>query len=225
MRPEDRLIAYLDGELAPQDRLSFEADMVSDPTVAASVAQHRALTARISDAYAPILEEPAPPHLVALASAAKDRGPWRASLPQWAAMAACLTLGVLAGRVLWPEQGPLATRGGELVARGGLETALSAQLASEPGTVKVGLTFKARDGRYCRTFASAAEHLAGLACRHDGRWVAQTTTAWMPQAPTDYRAAASATPAAVLAAVDAAISGQALDAAAERAARDRGWKP
>jgi hypothetical protein len=55
--------------------------------------------------------------------------------------------------------------------------------------------------------------------------VAQTTTVWAPQTSTDYRTAASATPPAVLASVDATIAGEALDAAAERAARDRGWKP
>jgi hypothetical protein len=140
-------------------------------------------------------------------------------------MAACLALGVVAGRELWPEQGPLAAHGGELIARGGLEKALTTQLASEGGAVKVGLSFKAKDGRYCRTFQSAADRLAGLACRHDGRWLAQTTTGWAPQAAADYRTAASAVPPAILAAVDAMSSGEVLDAAAERAARDRGWKP
>jgi hypothetical protein len=89
----------------------------------------------------------------------------------------------------------------------------------------MGLSFKAKDGRYCRTFQSARDELAGLACRHDGRWVAQTTAAWAPQASADYRTAASAVPPAVLAAVDSMSSGEVLDAPAERAARDRGWKP
>jgi len=225
MTPDERLIAYVDGELAPRDRAAFEAEMAADPALAARVAQHRRLSARLSGAYAPVLDEPVPPRLIALASAANDQGPRRRQLPPWAALAACLVLGVVAGRVLWPEPGPLMSRGGELVARDGLETALTRQLASEPGVVRVGLTFKGRDGRYCRTFASAADRLAGLACRRDGRWVAETTTAWTPQTATAYRTAASATPPAVLAAVDAAIAGEALDAAAERAARDRGWTP
>jgi hypothetical protein len=113
--------------------------------------------------------------------------------PQWAAVAASLALGVLAGRELWSERGPLATRGGEMVARGDLDKALTTQLASDGGAVTVGLTFRAGDGRYCRTFQSPAARLAGLACR--------------------------------LAAVDAMNAGGTLDAAAERAARDAGWKP
>jgi hypothetical protein len=228
MTPDERLIAYLDGELHGQDRAAFEAAMAADPALAEQVAQHRRVGALIADAYAPILHEPVPPRLGTLASAANDtdmaRRP-RSALPQWAALAACLALGVVAGRELWPEQGPLAAHGGQLIARGALEKALTTRLASEDGAVKVGLSFKAKDGRYCRTFQSAADQMAGLACRRDGRWVAQTTTAWAPQAAADYRTAASAVPPAVLAAVDAMSSGEVLDAAAERAARDRGWRP
>lgn len=225
MTAEERLIAYVDGELAPRERAAFEAEMAADPALAARVAQHRRLAARLSAAYAPVLEEPVPPQLVVLASAANDAGRRRPlALPRWAAMAACLVVGVLGGRAFWPDDAPLAVRGGELVARGGLARALTTQLASEPGAVKIGLSFRTHDGRYCRTFESAADHLAGLACRRDGGWVAQTATAWTPQAATDYRTAASATPPAVLSTVDALISGEALDAGAERAARDSGWQ-
>jgi hypothetical protein len=225
MTPEERLIAYVDGALPPSGRAAFETEMAADLALAARAEQHRRLAARVSAAYAPVLEEPVPPRLIALASAANDRGPRRAGQLRWAATAASLALGLLAGHFLWPDRGPLAPRGGDLVARGGLETALTTKLASEPGPVKVGLTFRSRDGHYCRTFASPADHLAGLACRRDGHWVAQTTTAWASQPSPDYRTAASAMPPAVLAAVDAAMAGEAFDAAAERAARDGGWKP
>lgn len=223
--PAERLIAYLDGELSPEARVTFEADLAADPALAAQLEAHRALAARVADTYAPVLEEPVPPRLTALASAANDRaGRWSA-LPRWAAMAACLVVGVGAGRALWPQDAPLAMHGQALVAEGGLDRALTRQLASDTGPIRVGLSFRARDGRYCRTFQSPGDHLAGLACRGDGRWVAETATAWTAQAQTDYRTAASATPPAVLAAADALIAGEALDAGAERAARDRGWTP
>jgi hypothetical protein len=89
----------------------------------------------------------------------------------------------------------------------------------------VGLTFRAADGRYCRTFQSEMDQLAGLACHEDGRWAAITTTAFHPAADPAYRTAGSETPPAVLAAVDDLIDGAPLDAAAERAARDKGWTP
>ncbi|MDB5444147.1 MAG: anti-sigma factor, partial [Phenylobacterium sp.] len=141
----------------------------------------------------------------------------------WAAVAASLAVGVIAGRVALPERGPLVARDGALVARGELAGALSTKLAAEPGVVKVGLTLKTADGRYCRTFQSAADHLAGLACRQGGQWVARTVTAWTPSASPAYRTAGSDISPEVLAAVDV-LAGQPLDAAAERAARDKGWR-
>jgi hypothetical protein len=216
----------VDGELSGPQRAAFEAEMAADPALARAVEQHRRLTARIASAYAPVLEEPVPPRLIAVASAANDRGRPAWGAPQWAAMAACLVVGVAAGRVLWPQPGPLASHGGVLVAQGGLAKALTSQLASDGGPVTVGLTFRARDGGFCRTFRSTPDRLAGLACRQGDRWVAETATAWSPpERSGGYRAAASETPPAVLAAVDAAIAGDPLDAAAERAARDRGWTP
>jgi hypothetical protein len=225
MTADERLIAYLDGELPDAERATFEAELARDPALATQVERHRALAARVSGAYAPVLKEPVPPALIAVASAANDRGRPRRGLPQWAAMAACLVLGVVAGRAVWPQTGPLVSQGQALVARGGLDRALTTQLAAEAGPIRVGLTFRAHDGRYCRTFQSQADRLAGLACREDGHWVAQATTAWSAQAQPDYRTAASATPRTVLAAVDALIVGDPLDAVAERAARDHGWKP
>ena len=164
MTRDERLIAYVDGELDAAARAAFEAEMAADPALAAEVALHRGLAARVGAAYAPILDEPVPAQLVAMASAANDARPgWmRLGPPAWAAMAACLVVGVLAGRLAWPQPGPLVARDGALTARGELAGALTTQLAAEPGVVKVGLSFRAADGRYCRTFQSARERLAGL---------------------------------------------------------------
>lgn len=221
MTREERLIAYVDGQL--DDRAAFEAEMAADPDLAAEVARHQALAGRVGAAFAPVLDEPLPPGLLATARAANDRAP-RFGLPQWAAMAACLLVGVLAGRSALPEGGPLVSQGGVMVARGDLGKALTTQLAADPGAVKVGVSFRRADGRYCRTFQSAADRLAGLACRDDGRWIAETASAWTPLRSDGYRTAGSDTPPEVLAAMDRLIAGDPLDAAAERAARDRGWR-
>lgn len=227
MTRDETLIAYVDGELSETERTRFEADMAADPSLATEVARHRALAERVSAAYAPILDEPVPPQLLTVAHAANDVGDRGGGsglrrIAPWAGIAASLVVGVLVGRAAWPPPGPLVAKDGALEARGRIADALDRQLAAEPGVVKVGFSVKAADGRYCRTFQSAADRLAGLACRENGRWVARTVTTWTPSESTAYRQAASDTPPEVLAAVDG-LSGQPLDAPAERAARDRGW--
>jgi len=225
MTRDEMLIAYVDGELAPDEARAFEAEVAADPALAAQVARHRALAGRVNAAYAPVLDEAIPPQLLAVAAAANDRSatPPVRRLAPWAAAAAALVVGVIAGRMTLPAQGPLVSKDAALVARGQLASALTNDLAARPGVVKVGLTLKTPDGRYCRTFQSAPDKLAGLACHQDGGWSVRTVTAWTPSPATAYRQAASETPPEVLAAVDA-LGGQPLDAAAETAARDRGWR-
>jgi hypothetical protein len=156
--------------------------------------------------------------------------PARWSWPQWGAMAASLVVGVLAGVLGWQgthagaDAAPFARRGDALVAQGDLADALSRQLAAEPGNggVKVGVSFRARDGRYCRSFVLGAE--AGLACRSGEQWQVPVLAEGESRQGA-YRQAGSALPAAVLDAIDQRIAGPALDAQAERAARAGGWRP
>lgn len=224
MTREETMIAYVDGELDAAEHARFEAEIAADADLARAVERHRALARRVSAAYAPVLDEPIPPQLLAVAAAANDRAePRGPRLAPWAAVAASLVMGVLAGRALAPSSGPVAVADGGLAARGDLARALTSRLAADAGPVKVGLSLKTADGRYCRTFESASDHLAGLACRDGGRWRVRTLAAWSPAPETAYRQAASDTPPEVLAAVDA-LSAEPLDAAAERAARDRGWR-
>lgn len=226
MTRDERLVAYADGELSGEQLAQFEAELAADPGLAQAVEGHRALARRLSAAYAPVLDEPVPSRLT---SAVRQQPVARRGPPQWAAMAACLVAGVAAGvglaRFSGPQPGPLLARDGVLTAAGPLETALTAQLAAQTGPIKLGLTFKTSAGRYCRTFQSPEDRLAGLACREPGGWTLQATARMAPQqAQGEYRTAGSETPGAVLAAVDSLIAGAPLDAAAERAARDSGWK-
>ncbi|MCR5876768.1 anti-sigma factor [Phenylobacterium sp. J426] len=218
MKDRDLTVAaYVDGELDAQARARFEAEIAVDPSLAREVAAQRRLRARLAAAYDPVLAEALPLELTLAAQAVNDRPAKRFGLPHWAAVAASLVAGVLVGRTTIVEPDALA-------ARGQLAQALDRQLAADGGPIQVGLSFQANDGRYCRTFQSAPDRRAGLACRDGGGWRLRTVTAWAP-ANVDYRTAGVDTPPEVLAAVDALIAGEPLDAAAERAARARGWKP
>lgn len=239
---DEILMAYADGELEAPLREQIERAMRSDPQVAAAVQRHRALRADVFAAFAGVLDEPVPDRLQprepaspvridALASAGARPLPARWSWMQWSAMAASLAVGVLAGALGWrgmhagADAAPFARQGDALVAQGALATALSQQLAAAApgaGGVQMGVSFRATDGHYCRSFTLGAT--AGLACRSGQDWRIPVL-AEGEAAQGAYRQAGSALPAAVLDAIDGRIAGRALDAQAERAARARGWQP
>jgi hypothetical protein len=143
-------------------------------------------------------------------------------------MAASVVLGVMISwRVFAPAEGPLAVSGGALVARGELALALDRQLASDQRRaepVQIGVTFKSRDGNYCRSFTLSASRTAGLACRADGDWQIAATSVAEP-AVGQVQQAAGTMPAAILSAIDSRIAGEALDATGEQNARLGGWNP
>ena len=190
---------------------------------------------RMAAAFGEVLHEPVPDRLKALLAepapqvidlgAARAQGRAMSSWAAWGGMAATLLLGTLVGTRLAPSGGD-ALDGGRLVATGTVARALDRQLASAPeagAAVAVQLSFKARDGRYCRSFTTAAS--AGLACREaDGSWALQQVATTAPAAGTGMRQAASSLPPSVLTAEDGLMAGEALGPEQERAARDAGWR-
>lgn len=247
---DEVLMAYADGELAGPEREAVERAMRADPAVALAVERHRQLRGDVFAAFADVLEEPVPaplrqaaqPKVVGLEAArvARDerderdereerraRGDWW----RWGGMAAALAVGVLAGMGGWQAfhqdgtSATLAATGQGVLAQGELAAALSQELAGSPAPdapVRIGVTFQSRDGSYCRSFALPTA--AGLACREGASWRVAVLQDQAPAAQPAYRQAGVAMPPAVLEAIDERIAGSALDAAAERAARERGWR-
>ncbi|KQY16979.1 hypothetical protein ASD28_20585 [Massilia sp. Root133] len=226
---DDTLMAYADGELEAAERAAIEQAMRTDPAIAAAVERHRALRADVAAAFAGILDEPVPARLrppapvVSLAVERDKRRRW--SWPEWGALAATLVVGVLAGRMIPGGGGPaIAGNGNQVLAQGELAAALDRQVGGKAeGAVKVGVSFAARDGAYCRGFVMGAS--AGLACREGGQWKIPVLAEAEKEAAGGYRQAGSALPPAVLDAIDARIADRPLDAAGEEAARARAWQP
>lgn len=243
---DETLMAYVDGEADAAAAAAIEQAAAGDAALAARIERMRRLRAAVHAAYAPVLDEPVPDRLLAALQAAPaapkviDLAARRAektaalrprwSWFEWGAMAASVLLGVAIGAVALRGPGePIVAERGGLVARAALARALSAQLAQDPpadAPVRIGLSFVSKAGEYCRTFSLAQRApVAGLACRSGGDWrvtlIVQDESA---AAPDRYRMAATPLPPAVLDAVDATIAGDPLDAAAERAARERGWR-
>ena len=241
---EETLMAYADGELDPPTRVALEAAMAADPALAQRVARHRALRARLQAAFDPVLDEPLPKRLIESVRGAPVKRPAakviplrRTAAPRWSwpqlgALAASLVLGALLGPLLLrapADGGAVIARDGQLHAGGVLARALTEQLASnQPPTaaVQVGVSVRTRDGTYCRSFVLREQSsLAGLACREHEAWrlevLAQNPS--QPAAAGGYRTAGSALPPSVARALDELRAGEPLDAAAEAAARERGW--
>ena len=163
---------------------------------------------------------------------------WR--WPEWGAMAASLMLGLLFGaRLLAPHDAggdALALNvgsDGAITAQAGLRDALEQRVGGTqpaPGSnVAVGLSFRNHAQQYCRTF-SVDNTSSGIACKSAEGWVvANLEHASAPASPASavagYRMAASPLSANLLAVVDALREGDTLDAAAEGAAKAKGWKP
>jgi len=244
---DETLMAYADGELDPAQRAEIAAAIERDPALARRVEKHLALRAQLAGAFAAVIEQPVPERLVAAAGRASAASPpqargqvlqfpkrgaqgpgprWRAR--EWFAMAASVLLGVaISWRVFSPVDGLMDAKGGALVARGELAAALDRQLASTQSPdsrVLIGMTFRAHDGGFCRSFTLRATNTTGLACRTGGEWqIPVTASATAAAGP--MQQAAGSTPPAVLAAIESRIQGDALDAAAEEDAHLGGWKP
>ena len=72
--PDEKLMAYADGQLDAAEREEVEAAMASNPEVARRVEQHRALRRKINAAFDPVLIETVPDRLIAATRAAKSQG-------------------------------------------------------------------------------------------------------------------------------------------------------
>jgi hypothetical protein len=234
MIDDDTLMAYADGELDDIGRARVERAVAADPALRARLAQQQKLRATLAAFYGPTAEEEVPERFRAMLetnivdfAGAKARRT-REARPIWqslAALAATLVLGLALGRtLLMPAAGPVGIDNGMMVAQGSLAAALDTQLASAQApdaATRIGTSFAAADGRLCRTFDSAA--LAGVACRGEQGWQLIMTGAGSGGPRSDYRQAGSANP-LVAEAAQALMAGEAFDAAAERRARDSGWR-
>lgn len=231
MIDDEKFFAWLDGELDPSVAAEIEAQVAANPQLRRVAEQHRALGARLKGAFDPIAAAPIPERLHApirlstqiVDFAAGKRARSMPSLPQWAAIAATLVLGVLLGTQL-PQQGgaPVQVQGGKLYATSALNTALNSELASAPtGEVRIGLSFRDQAGAICRSFTGSTG--SGLACRDGTRWQITGLFAAPEGQASNYRMAAGMDP-NLASLVDSTMAGEPFDTAQEKAARNRHWQ-
>lgn len=229
---DEALQAYLDGAADAATRARIDAARLLDPALDEAIIRDERMRARLHGAFDEVLHEPVPEALRAVLDrsvpsvapvvdlAARREARWR--MPMYA-LAAALAV-VAAAWMLRPvDTAPWVRDGGALVARGEFARTLETGLASAPaGGVGVGMTFRDRAGRWCRSFDRVDGAWQGLACRDGDAWQVEVLAHAPPVAGEVQQASAAMSP-AVLDAIDARIDGEALDAAGERAAVSSGW--
>jgi hypothetical protein len=242
----DRLMAFADGELSAAEAREVAGKLAREPELAAFVERQKALRRALRNSFEPVLAAPLPPALARAVTAsarptmrarlgaarrrmAERRPPLRAV---WLPFAGALAAGAILGAVLtgiWRAEPSLRGDGGGLLADGRLAEALTSRLAAEArgdAGMRIGVSFRAEDGRYCRSFTTlvGAEGLAGIACREREHWRIAALLSFAGPGSGEYESAAAALPEPLRRIVDAMRAGAPLDAAGERAARDRGWR-
>lgn len=219
----ETLMAYADGELNPIEAKRVEQAIADDPALANQIERHRALAASLREAMAPVERAPLPVGVEAmLRGSAKvvplTSRPVRSERPFWiGAVAASLVAGFLAAPFVMPH-GDLAIENGRTLARGDMARALDTQLAStQPDTasVRIGVTFRDKAQRLCRSFERGAT--GGIACTSGKDWQIERLYGGMTGQGAEYRQAGS--PAAeLMAQAQVMMLGDPLDAADEAAA-------
>lgn len=239
---DEQLMAYVDGELDPAATEAVRRSIEDNPALGERIRDQRALRERLRRAFDHTLDEPVPVQLlrateggrvVDLARPATRRVvrfAWLGGLAAAAGMVLGIALGPSLTHLVGPRPNIVSGPAG-LTADGQLEAVLSNRLASEQpadSDIRLGASFLARTGRYCRTFVIGQPDgsLSGMACRQGDGWALKALheDALPPGETGEYRQAATAMSPLVLQAAEAIMSGDALDAQAEAAARNHGWQ-
>lgn len=249
---DELLAAYLDGELQGAERARIEQAILNDSRLAQRVAQYRKGKGRTRLRLQASLREPMPQRLfqsaratarpataqvidLARVRAERKRRTERHRFLQShrlviaASVLGGLLLGVLADRLV-TGSALTAYQGGTLTAAGALSAALDQQLgnaAANGSRVRVGMTFRSRNGNYCRTFSVDEPALSGLACHEQSHWHILTLVDTPAMSAPLERTVALSTPPTlsplVLQTVRSRISGAPLDAQDLLRARNANW--
>jgi hypothetical protein len=253
---DELLVAYVDDELDDGQRAMVQSVLDSSPALCRRAEEMRLSRDLLREAFPLQPEASIPPSLDAAATRLAEAcaGPSAHRAPaapvqparpvrnaRKYAIAAAVVLSVTAaaGWLAWrvgggPNREPvtqLMQIGPGTALNGVLESAPSAQVINVPAegaAVRAVLTFRAKDGRYCREFEILAGTggSTGIACRDDGEWRAEVMLS-AAAAPTDsnyYAPAGGSDEPAVAEVADHLMQGDPLSAQEEARLLASGWR-
>lgn len=231
----EELAAFADGQLSGEREAQVAAAVAANPSLMEEVGKHRALKAMLEGHFEPIAEEPVPEHLAAMLhpaagteapaevvdfAAAKERHDKKSKIPRWGWVAGPALAASLAIAVFLPRSG----EGPEGYADAELASVLDQTLAAEQkrdADTRILLSFRNYDAEFCRAFSGSEG--GGIACRDEAGWKLEALGKGSETSKTEYRMA-GAGDGEILAIAQELTAGPALDAEAEAAAREAGWR-
>lgn len=213
--PAERLMAFADGALAPDEMASIAAQVAADPALKARVDTFRRHRAIAQGLHADLLTQAPPERLVKAAQAR----PFLNGRAQMALTGAAIAASFALGFVVSPREqdAPLIARGDAVFAAATLAQALDTQPSGDSiNGVRLALTAPTTDTDSCRAFVMA--RTAGVACSEGAAWrvVALADVSAQADANT-YQTAAGELPPSLLSALNDRRVGDALGAEEERA--------
>jgi len=241
---DELLVAYVDDELDADQRAIVRSAMAGNPAVRRRAAEMRLSRELLCEAY------PLEPKAIVPAGieAAADRlaeacaGSPRPTRLRWKyAIAASVLLGLVTAAIFLALRPAAGSHESSVTAlmridpdtplHAVLETRPSAELiqaSGEEASLRAVLTFRAKDGRYCREFdiLAGAAGSTGVACREQGGWRAEVLVSH-PATPAPgnyYTPAAYEEDSTIERVVDRLIQGDPLSAQEEAQAMANGWR-
>lgn len=231
--PEE-LAAFADGELTGADKERVAAAIARDESLARQLEAHRALKARLAGHFAPVLEQPIPDRLTQMLTnntkdepgaanvidfaVAREERAAKRRLPAWGwggAVAASIAAVVMFSTYSAErDPGYASTQIAQM---------LDAQtIAEQPAgsDKRVLLSFRNRDGEFCRAYNAAGE--GGIACRDAKGWRLEAIGKGEAGGKAQYRMAGGDVE--ILEIAQEMAVGEALDGEGEIAARKAGWR-
>lgn len=239
----DRLAAFVDGELSPEEAAAVVMHLADHPGDQAYVDDLIAANEALAQAFGGPLAEPVPPAIMAaiMGAAPEVRGAnvvafrprprWPLALGGMAVAAALAAVAVL----VMPQGGGDRIAVGPVAAGSGLAGLLETAASGVPVTFDSGAeamvlaSFAMADGRICREFEvidlTADRIDYGISCREGGAWAVEVAVADLIEADEGegFVAAAGAEVQALSVFLDGAGASIPLDPEAEAAAMARGW--
>jgi hypothetical protein len=247
---DELLVAYVDDELDPDQREMVRSVLATHPALSRRADEMRLARDLLSEAFplradasvpAPI--EAAANRLAEACARRSSRKPVVSSARHWRkyAVAAGIALPLLGTALYLVWRNGDGSDGDPVTALmdvdpgtplyGLLESTASAEVINVPGehaALRAVLTFRAKDGRFCREFEILAgtRGASGVACRDHGEWHAEAlmSAAAAPASSNYYTPAGSSDEPAVARVIDRLIQGDPLGLPEEAGLLANGWK-